>query len=262
MRVVIALFAICAIAAACGKKINPVVTSEMDLAILREDGGIFEDRSVRKFELHPDTGEATPKKTANAAATHDYNIQLRETRSKTRIGSEISIDLYETGEERASIGRLIFKMAGKAISEYGTFRETCTLPDDPSPLSTCRIEGVILNKENTDPLGNKTRVFKHSSENYTRDHQGVSYCEITADLGEVEYREAAYAQANGQVSPDETYKYAILSSESAQLSSQAATGHLAPASMTVTCYKNTSKERGRNEYRSVFRGVFKQSRVN
>jgi hypothetical protein len=254
MRVVIALFVVCAIAAACGKKINPVITSELDLAILREDGGIYEDRSVRKFELHPDTGESTPK--APAAATYDYNVHLRESRFKTRTESEVAIDLFEANSERALMGRLIFKLMGKPISEYGTFRETCTLADDPSPLSTCRIQSVILRQEETDPLGNKKLVFKHSSENFTRDHQGVSYCEITLDASHVAYREAAYAGNADGTASGETYKYAVLTS-------QAATDVQAPAALTVTCYKNITKERGKTpEYRSVFRGVFRQSRVN
>ena len=51
MRVALGLFVVCAIAAACGKKIEYNVTTSMELAILQEDGAIYENKTSEKFKL-------------------------------------------------------------------------------------------------------------------------------------------------------------------------------------------------------------------
>lgn len=228
MRVYLALLAACLIVAACGKKIEPPKpVTEMSLAILQNDGEIFQPR----------------------LDDIEFNLHISETQRRALAKSELTVEILDktSTPPLEQIGTLSFTMDGKAISEYGSFRESCYLPGDPAAIGTCRIRSIILNKSIIDPLGNKSQIFKHTSDNYSPDHTGISYCELNFDSSNIDWSDGEYADGSNQ-----RYKFAFLDSQMKQTNRPSI-----QYSLTLTCYKKQGS-RGKKEHHSVFRGVFKQ----
>jgi hypothetical protein len=253
MKVALALFAVCAIAAACGKKLTYPVSTELNLAILQDNGGIFENTASERFVLREDGSVSTHARTSTAAIQHNFGIGLRESKHDGRLESEISLSVTEPGEPEQPIAILEFRLPAKELSAYSTVRENCYIEGTVGVPGTCRIRSIIISKDNVDRLGNKSRLFKHTSQNYrSAEGHGISYCELAFESARLEWQSGGYAGAARPAELDQGYKYSFLSSN--DVGSRDRTYQL-----NVTCFKNMAKERGKTDFQSVFKGVFKQS---
>ncbi|MBS1958925.1 MAG: hypothetical protein JST80_05585 [Bdellovibrionales bacterium] len=247
MKFVIVLFACVVIVAACGKKITHSVTTDMNLAIAQDDGGVYENATQNKFDYTEGEFETSSAKTKGDS---QFQIMLNEDHKADRVNSDIWVTVSDGDHSvRHQYVSMNFRLDQYVIARAGnSFKETCYM--NHAPGTRCTIGSVILQKENMDSLGNKSRLFKHVSSNY--DKAGIKQCDIDFTNTGLDWREAATATPEGIQSP--TYKFVAIASDSL-------TSKESSFKLVVTCFKDYAAEGAKPGLRSVFRGEFSQNRI-